>query len=433
MGFGGKRWSLLETVQSYSGSLHRRYAEALTSLNEEGLVPHDFKIKAFLKADKIHHPKLTKPRMIFPRSPRYNLVVASWLKPLEHWLWGNLTSRRLFGGSNTRVVMKGLSPRQRANVIVRKFRNFRECVVFEVDGKAFEAHVGTESLKAEHKVYTSAYGSDRRLARLLRVQECLSGRTEGGWEFSRPGGRASGDVNTGMGNSLLMLAVVVGVLRGFPGLHFDVAVDGDNALLFMEADRLDEVVSEFPTRALRHSGQEVVLERPVRIIEQIRFGRSAPVDLGPGRGWTMVRELNNVLSGMCSSHIHLRHAAFAPLWLRGVAMCELSLARGVPVLQAVTLKLLQATETRKAVKADFYRDYFYVGAWLAGRECALPVHADTRASFWRAFGVDPEEQVRLEGRSLAGLGYQYEGVVPPDPDWFAAWPGSVERVVDEHL
>jgi len=101
-------------------------------------------------------------------------------------------------------VGKGLNPRQRANLIVRKFNQFRDCVVFEVDGKAFEAHVTVPQLEQEHSVYDVAY-QDARLRKVLSRQLELAGVTANGVKFSRPGGRASGDYNTGMGNTLVML------------------------------------------------------------------------------------------------------------------------------------------------------------------------------------------------------------------------------------
>jgi hypothetical protein len=163
----GYKWSHLETAQSYTGAMCRRYLEAERSLRVDGpLTSSDSFLSAFLKAEKITLKSYHKPRMIFPRSPRYNLVLASWLKPFEHWLWGRLTlkwffkdrepvwlKRHLTDHGSTRVVAKGLSPRSRANLIARKFRSFEGCVVFEADGKGFEAHVSTGQIDEEHSVY----------------------------------------------------------------------------------------------------------------------------------------------------------------------------------------------------------------------------------------------------------------------------------------
>jgi len=420
----GSKWSDLRTAQSYSGSMGRRYLEAERSLRVDGpLRSSDTYLRAFLKAEKLGVGKFGKPRLIYPRSPRYNLRLASWLKPFEHWLWGFLTARRLFGGAPIRVVAKGLSPRQRANLIVRKFNQFKDCVVFEVDGKAFEAHVSTGQLRLEHLCYLAAYHGCRELQGVLSHQLRLVGVTSGGVKFSRSGGRASGDYNTGMGNSLIMLAAVMSGLQGVP---YDVLVDGDNALVFLPGAYTSEI-SGFASRVLDQCGQEMVLERPVDRLEAIRFGQSAPVYLGHRLGWTMTRDYTRVLSGALSSHRWLSEPKYGRRWLNGVARCELSLARGVPVLQAFALQVLRATEDVRPAPAEVYSDYFVVGGWLAERSCVIPVSREARISFELATGLSPEDQIRLENSNLCALGHAER--VGEFFTWQALWeadPGSLE-------
>jgi hypothetical protein len=429
--YRGSRWGLLETALSYKGALRRRYVEAEKSLLDSSrLVRGDWLLKAFLKAEKISPPKDAKPRMIFPRSPRFNLLLASWLKPFEHWLWGYLTARRLFGGSNSRVVGKGLSPKRRANLILKKFRAFRDCVVFEVDGKAFEAHVTENHIGQEHSIYKAAYSGCSELADVLSHQ-VFAGVTSGGVKFSRRGGRASGDFNTGMGNTLIMLAVCVGVLKTY-SINFDILVDGDNALVFFERVDAQHVIDTFHDLVLDASGFEMTLEEPVSYVEGIRFGRSAPVFLGEALGWTMVRDPRSVLSGAYASHRWLREPSFGRRWVNGVAMCELSLALGVPVLQTAALSVLSQTEHRRAVPVDALSDYFMIGAWLARAEDAVVVCREARLSFERAFGISPEEQVLWEETCWRTVVGHPQGVLsaPPPSRWWDAEPGIFESFYD---
>jgi len=427
--YGGTRWTYLETAESYTGSLRRRYLEAEASLRNDGpLTRTDWYIGAFLKAEKFNPAlKVAKPRMIFPRSPRYNLVLASWLKPFEHWLWGYMTSAKVFGGSRTRVVAKGLNQRRRGNLIAKKFKSLDECVVFEVDGKSFESHVDKWQLEqGEHPVYYAALGK-HDLADVLRHQLRLSGVTQGGVKFSREGGRASGDFNTGMGNSLIMLAVVVAVMKQFH-VPFDLLVDGDNALVFMRGRDASRVCRDFATLAHRFSGHEMVLERPVSVMEDIRFGQCAPVWVGGG--WCMVRDYRKVVSGACSSHVHLKDPAFVGPYLRGVALCEASLSRGLPVLSAWSSQLFARTNSFRAVDASFYRDYQVLGVDVD--QLVEPVEeeilAETRVSFERAFGLSAEAQRHLENSLKAPS--RWEGWTfdewPTDGSWFNARPGLVE-------
>lgn len=391
------RWTHMETALSYSGAMRRRYVEAADSLRRDGLSNwQDALVCAFLKAEKPRNPsKPAKPRLIFPRTPRFNLELASRLKPFEHWLWGRLTGRVFRIPTVGKIVAKGLNPVQRANLILRKFSNIEDCVCFEIDGAAFEAHVGPSHLRAEHSVYGSAFPNDKRLDWLLGNQLDLSVRLPCGARFSRKGGRASGDFNTGMGNTLVFLTSVVAAMKSLR-VPFDLLVDGDNALLFLRARDVVMARDELPRNILRWTGIEITLERPARLPEEVRFGGSAPVNLGPGRGWTMVREWNRVLSGAFCSHRWLREPRFAREWCTGVARCELSLGRGVPILQAFSLAAMRSLGHTGRVREHPFAEYFQVGAWLATEEDVVPISDEARVSFSLAFGVEPQDQILIE-------------------------------------
>lgn len=434
--FRGSRWSHLETAYSYTGALRRRYIEAERSLRMDGpLVRKDWYLTAFLKAEKVKAEKVTKPRMIFPRSPRYNLELATWLKPFEHWLWGNLTADKFFGGSKTRVCAKGLSPRERANLIVRKFRQFKDCVCFEVDGAAFEAHISREQLIQEHKCYLRAFRGSKGLRKVLGHQLTLEGVTAGGWKFRRDGGRASGDYNTGMGNTLIMLAAVYSALQG-RGFPWDVLADGDNAIIFVESCNYHAAQEGFYQRVLDECGHEMVLERPAVSIEQIRFGQSAPVLLSHRVGWTMVREPVKVLSGVLSSHRWMTEPVGGRRWAAGVGRCELSLARGLPMLQSMALDILEQTEGSKPLRPEAYRDYIVMGAKLdVDKSYAIEPTPECRASFYDAFGYDCEAQRRFEGERFA---VEFPRVWEPEQfhtlnSLWNAPPGILEDLVDVRI
>lgn len=399
--YDGDEWTLERTAMSYSGSLQRRYLEAARSLSEDPLSPEDWKLKCFVKAEKLDvRAKASKPRLIFPRSPRYNLALAAFLKPFEHWLWGVLKGVAQRGVRRSRVVGKGLNPERRANLIRRKMSEFADPLVMEVDGKAFEAHISADMVKLEHSCYLAAFRGSKDLAYLLGKQR-TAGNAPGGIKFSRPGGRASGDFNTGMGNSLIM-AAVVDCAMGIIGCKYDSLIDGDNALLFVERSDMPRVVADFPPLAQDHGGQEMVLEKPTGVFEEVVFGQSHPIDTGYRLG--MVRDWKKVLSGATSSHNHMHHYGEVHRFLLGVAICEYSLARGVPVLGDYFYQL--QADCRKVASTPLgeshYRDYQAMGVNVREVLGKTPVWVEptmvARVSFERAFGVSPREQVLLEGR-----------------------------------
>lgn len=426
--FRGERWGLLHTAESYDGALRRRYLEAYRSLlAEPELTRDDWKLGVFVKADKFGFDKLAKPRMIFPRSPRYNLVLASWLKPLEHWLWPWLTARRVGGGGVGRVVAKGLGPVGRAELIRRKMDKFLDPVVFEVDGAAFEAHVVVEALRFEHGFYLSMYGDDPELASVLSRQLFNFGKSRDGVRFSRSGGRASGDFNTGMGNSLLMLGACVQSLKRLCCRRFDLLVDGDNALLFLERSEYARILPRFSEVVTRISAQELVLENPVSRFEHVVFGRSQPVSVGGGVS-KMVRPWQRVLSGACASHHNLNHRGAWEGYLRGVALCESVLAAGVPVLWAWCSRLLALTRGARVAHDGAFRDYRVYGVSTSdGREPDPPT-AEARESFAVAFGLSVSEQVCFE-RELLRLNMPASAVDCESP-WTTGFDRSPPGLLD---
>jgi len=430
--YSGERWTHLQVAHSYTGAMRDRYLEAERSLREDGPVMFsDTYLRAFLKAEKVNAlAKFPKPRLIYPRSPRYNLEVATRLKPFEHWLWGNLKRVGNSGVPPSRVVAKGLSMQQRANLIARKFNSIPGCVVVEVDGKAFEAHLERWMLELEHKVYAAAFPGDGELKRLLRCQLSMKGVTQGGVKFEREGGRASGDYNTGMGNTLCMLAVVESVLKRMGLTTYDTLADGDNCLLFLEPGSLDHVRGDFARLAL-DAGHEMVLERPAWVLEAVRFGQSAPIRISPGR-LSMVRDWRKVLSQGLSSHAHLHDVRFAKRHLRGVALCESALSRGVPILGEWADSVLRATEGIEPPPFSWYRDYQVLGvvegAWNNPVLGVRPTE-EARRSFALAFGTSVCDQVDLESR-LSRLELRLESWKPTDPptasNWWACEPGLCE-------
>jgi hypothetical protein len=227
--------------------------------------------------------------------------------------------------------------------------------------------------------------------------------------------------------------MLASVASGIPDtVPFDVLVDGDNALVFLAGADVDRVYPHFHRRVLNQCGQELTLESPVSVLEKVRFGQSAPVNLGHGLGWTMCREWNKVLSGFASSHVWLNEPRFARRWLYDVCRCELSLARGLPVVQEAFLGMLRHIgRDGKKVHEGALSDYFVVGAWLAGEEDAVPVSLDARLSYERAFGLSVLDQRLMEEGFRPGFGLtEVETPFPAYSSALEAEPGLLESSWD---
>nr|QDH87382.1 MAG: RNA-dependent RNA polymerase [Riboviria sp.] len=403
-----ERTTMKRVVEGYSGPMRDKYQKALESFSsEEWLVKRDRRLSAFVKGEKVNPLKRspTKPRVIMARSPRFNLRLATYLKPLEAALWKNWRSPASVG--RTRMVAKGLNLLQRARLIRRKMGLVGSgCVVFEVDGKQFEAHVTRDDLGLEHSVYRAAYPRDPELADLLQSQLQLRGRTMGGIRYGRDGCRASGDYNTGLGNTIVMLCSCLATMElmqeRLGPIRFDVLADGDNALLFVSANHAKIVREQFAAVCSEVSPQELTVEEPVTLPEQVEFGQSKGV--WNGTDYVMCRNVFKVLSGAFSGYRHFHDMRFGLRVLKAMADCEFYLARGLPVLQsyfgaarAALAEVPDLVDPRFWLEGHVLEAVKLAGSIEAVRAAqALTVVDAARTSFEAAFGIGIQEQLHLE-------------------------------------
>lgn len=388
-------WTLERTVESYTvPRLRARYERALESLLADGLCTRqDSSVKAFVKGEKLTNYKLHKPRVIMGRDPRYNLELASYLKPLEHALYPALRGfgRQYF--TRTRLIGKGLNPQQRAKLISRKMSAEPDVVAMEIDGVSFESHFSKPILRAEHSVYNSLH-RNKRLAQLLDWQLSFDAVGEG-VRYHAEGIRASGDFNTGLGNTIVMCALVMMVAR-VVGKRYDFLADGDNALLFVKKQDVDLWRSTITSVSLR-AGFEMALEPPVEHLAEVVFGQSRPF-MGPD-GLTMVRNPFKVISHAATGYQHYGELRGAGRVLKSVAYCEAVLSRGVPVLSSFAAALLKATRNFSFSSAEL-EDFEYRRILSKGvrweEAVTVPITDEARLWFNKSWGVSVEAQLLWE-------------------------------------
>lgn len=396
------QWDFERVVASYGNKrLRVRYEQALESLRGDGLcVPVDARVKAFVKGEKLANYKVHKPRVIMGRSPRYNLELASFLKPVEHCVYPALRGwgSRFF--THTRLIGKGLAAEQRADLLRRKFNSREGLVCFEIDGKSFESHFSVPVLRLEHSVYLSLLG-DPRLAKLLAWQLEFEGRGEG-VRYKVKGVRASGDFNTGLGNTLVMCCLVLASAKRV-GLQFDFLADGDNAVMFVRKCDLDVWKLELP-RVFLECGFQVTVGEVVERYEEIVFGQSKPC-FAAGR-WTMVRDPFKVLSHAACGYQHYADMRGGLRVLKSIGYCEAVLSRGVPVLQEFAHAILKATEFSRFSRASL-DDYEYARVLAKGIRWQDAVRetvtAAARESFAVGWGVPVEAQLSMEKQLSNGF------------------------------
>lgn len=391
------RWSDEQFIASYHGAKKALYERAMSSLTQRPLLRSDGWLKTFVKAEKLNLSKKPDPapRVIQPRNARYNCKVGPYLKPLEHRIYGAIS--RVFGDV---TVMKGFDSFQQGAILRRKWCRFHNPVAVGLDASRFDQHVSGDALKWEHSIYNAVYRSEE-LAKLLGWQIDNVGRAyvpDGVVKYNVTGCRMSGDMNTALGNCLIMCALLHTLLaeRRIIG---EVVNNGDDCVVIVEAHNLDALTTDIKCW-FRDFGFTMKVEEPVAVFEQIEFCQMQPVF--DGEAWRMVRNPRITLD---KDGINLRpgNVPFGS-WLSTVGECGLALTNGIPVVQEYYQYLQRCGTGKTSVETTGM-------TYLRGKlDCKYSkVSTEARVSFWRAFGVPPHIQESIE-RELMGLdGYDDGG------------------------
>lgn len=384
-----------EFVECYKGDRRWRvYENARLSLLLRPVDRRDAQLKTFVKAEKIDFTAKPDPapRVIQPRDPRYNLEVGRFLKKLEHQIFDAISAVN----DGVPVVMKGHNAHGTAKWLRHKWDMFRKPVAVGLDASRFDQHVSLDALKWEHSVYLDCFkGQDRvELARLLRWQLRNKGvgvATDGQIKYTVEGCRMSGDMNTGLGNCLLMCAMVYAYCSE-KGIAHQLANNGDDCVVIMESRDLAKFMDGLQLWFLE-MGFTMKVEDPVNIFEKVEFCQTQPV--WDGERWVMTRNPWKCIPKDLMTFLDVNRPKVAQGWMAAIGECGLSLSGGLPVLQEFYRALLRngqigGISKHPALESGFFRlargmarSYRSVGA------CA-------RVSFWEAFGILPSTQEQIE-------------------------------------
>lgn len=400
-------------AELYTGRRRTVYTKAAESLDLLSICKDDAALKTFVKCEKINFTAKPDPapRVIQPRTPRYNVALGRYLKTLEHRLLHRITKvARKEGGAIGQVVAKGINAQQLGHVVHAKWERFRRPVAVGVDASRFDQHCGVDALKWEHGVYKSAVALVDRdeLTTLLSWQLKNKGRAfadDGMVKYEVDGCRMSGDINTGLGNCLIMCGLICTYFRESGITDYDLVNNGDDCVMLVEEEDLEKVLA-FDRWALPF-GYTMVMEKPVRVLEEVEFCQMHPV-LGPD-GYTMVRNHATVFSKDTTTTHDLSDRATYNAFCYAIGGCGAALTRGIPCQQSFYAKL---SSVGKPTKMEVGGGLGWWSKGMAVRGFAAPT-PESRYSYWLAFGVLPDVQVELE--SYFG-GVDLAWVAPIDMD-----------------
>lgn len=408
--------SLDEMPLRYTGGKRTRYQAAVEQVRAYGLRKSDSYCKMFVKAERFDgFAKVNPdPRAIQFRAPRYCVLLASFLQPIEHHIY--LSSNCSAGVPATRNIAKGLNSVARAELLIEKGKAFDSPIYIGADASRYDKHISRILLQMEHAVYTHS-NPDAQFAYLLTLQLRNKVYSDLGVKYKTDGRRMSGDMNTAVGNCLIMMLMFIAtfdVLLHLP--KWDSLIDGDDSVIIIERQDLDRVLACIAPSFLEY-GMTMKVEDTTSSIFAIEFCQSRIIEYSPGR-YKFVRNWKAVISKALCGVRHWNNITYRLRTLAAIGSCELVLGLGVPILQEYALAVLRnvggspdLAYAPDGLHARTKRELALLG--LRPEYVRPQQIADcARNSFSEAWGVPPAQQLAIEAK-LATWTF--------DPSTTAAW------------
>jgi hypothetical protein len=368
----------------------------------------------FIKAEKTKKID-PSPRAIQPRSPRYNIELGCFIRAIEHRVYAAVDAHCAHDRHLVfPTIMKGKNLVERGKIASGKGGSFFDPVYVSIDVSRFDQSVSAPLLaEVEHPVYLRYFtGADANfLKTLLSWQIDNVGFAGEHFQYGVHGCRMSGDMNTALGNCLLMTLMCKAFATDLR-VPMEIMNDGDDCVLIFERVHLDNVRNKVADYFLQF-GMRVVIDKIAHTLEEMEFCQCHPVYIPLHGGYVMVRNPVKCLAGDASGFGSFCDGeAKARQTLRAIGLCGGFLVRGLPMLQPFYASLRAASpnsvqlDDPNAISATGFLIHAKMLAGAEGvrlstlREYQLitPIHPDTRVSFHKAFGIDPNYQRLVEER-----------------------------------
>lgn len=385
-------------LSRYSGQKRKIYEQAIESLKTRPLDSRDGKVKCFTKDE--YRKAGGAPRVIQPRSPRFNVRWGRYIQAIEEPMYEAID--RIYDPTGeTKTVAKGMNMLDRGMNIADKWSRYASPVGVGLDAKRFDQHVSKYMLEQEMDVYAEwldclddgEYEAFWTLAiTMLQNHGSYVGR-DGKVKYVTDGRRMSGDMNTSSGNILIMCALLWTYIQD-SGLSGQVSVlnDGDDSVIIMEKRNLKKFLDNMEPW-FKDLGFSMSLDGIYYSLEEIEFCQSRPVHLN--RGWTLVPKPSKRLFSDLVTTKQISSKKVYEAWLGAVAGCGLAGCSGVPVFNSFYKWLARGAVPyipQMGNQYYRYRQELVKGMQIKAREPAW----SERESFYFAYGLTPSDQKLLE-------------------------------------
>lgn len=389
-------WTREQFSDSYTGQKKERYHRATKQLNQSGLTAKDCELKFFMKFEtfNLSTKPNPSPRGINPPDDKYLVEFGRYIKPVEKKIYDDVET--LFG---YKVIVKGLNQEERGLLIHESWTSFSDPVCVALDASKFEQSVSAECIEFEKQLYSRYYPGDKHFKWMIEKQKSFRGRARsqnGSLSFKISGVRASGMNNTALGNCVISAGFLYDIRARLKSVDkkfdFRAHVDGDDVIVVMERRHFG-MFSQFSKPYYQEASFRMKFEEPVDLIEHIDFCQSRPIF--DGVKYLMVRNVVASLSKDAVSKKPLDNKKIFEKWSAAVGQGGISCTGGIPIQQNFYQCLLRASNGAKPLENDpLQRSARFKTANM--NRTITSVSPETRASYWLAFGIEPDAQILIE-------------------------------------
>jgi hypothetical protein len=318
--------------------------------------------------------------------------VGRYLRHAEEILFKGID--RLFGG---RTIFKGINADTAGEEMSALWNSFRDPVGIGMDASRFDQHISVDALEYEHEMWRQMFPTSERaeLMKLLSWQlknKGLARCPDGSVRYVVDGCRMSGDMNTSSGNCFIMCSTVWTWCKRRNVGKFRLANNGDDCMLVVERKDEKKVLDGLVEYYL-DLGFTMKVEKPIYELEHIEFCQTRPIFVNGA--WRMVRNVHQSLSKDLHSLNNLEIQSEKEAWVTAVGTGGRIVNEGVPVMAKFFEQFPSFNCKTKTL--DRANEQFLYRFHRQGQYSGVAPSAETRFSFWVAFGITPDEQIALEG------------------------------------
>jgi len=427
------RMSHREFVETSPAHKRKVYEYAHADYLKRGMSPRAAWVTSFVKAEKVA-VKADKPdpapRIIQPRGVVFNLIFGSFIRPAEKQIYKAID--RVYGRP---TVICGQNAQETASMLHDAWTEITDPVALSLDLSRMDQHVSVPALNWEHSIYRRIYKHDtcydtlewclqRTVKNIGRAYVANEHGSRYTIKYSKNGSRMSGDMNTSLGNKVIMCGLLYSYYVTYCGLKprvdINVVDNGDDCVVIISrtayalllrrtrcSKRLETLALTDPDnwQSVYLATREVEVEPSLQDVttwfltmgftlkvegftdkfQHIDFCQTRPCFID-GR-WIMVRGLK-ALSKDCYC---LKHKDYLQRWLSQVRTGGLNTYGSTPIYSAFYGSFPEGKDTGRNLLVD--SGLYYLSR---GMTSGMTVTDSNRLSFFETFGVTEREQVAIE-------------------------------------